>query len=121
DVWQPLSSVSSARRSLGAAYSPGTLSLVAFGGWSGQYESLTEAARCTGPSQPPPTPTPACPLTFTDVHSTDYFYQAVVYLYCRGIISGYSDHTFRPYNNATRGQLSKIAVLAQGWSIDTTG
>jgi hypothetical protein len=28
----------------------------------------------------------------------------------RGHISGYSDGTFRPQNNATRGQVSKIVV-----------
>src|SRR5207247_2663610 len=67
-----------------------------------------------------PTPTP-CEMTFTDVHPDDYFYEAVRYLYCNGVISGYPDNTFRPYNNATRGQLSKIIVLAEGWPIDTTG
>ena len=37
------------------------------------------------------------------------------YLYCAGVISGYSDGTFRPYNNVTRAQLCKIVVLAEGW------
>jgi len=55
------------------------------------------------------------------VHTTDYFYEAVTYLACHGAISGYSDGSFRPYNNTTRGQLSKIVVLAVGWSIDTSG
>jgi hypothetical protein len=63
-----------------------------------------------------PTATP-CPINFSDVHPSDYFYTAVQYLYCRGIISGYSDGTFRPYNNTTRAQLCKIIVLAQGWSL----
>jgi hypothetical protein len=52
---------------------------------------------------------------------TDYFYEPVRYLYCEGVISGYPDGTFRPYNNASRGQLSKIVVLAEGMSINTTG
>jgi hypothetical protein len=56
-------------------------------------------------------------MTFSDVHQTDYFYEAVRYLYCRGVISGYADITFRPYNLTTRGQLSKIVVLAEGWTI----
>jgi hypothetical protein len=60
-------------------------------------------------------------MSFSDVHSTDYFYEAVTYLACHGAISGYSDGTFRPYSNTTRGQLSKIVVLAVGWTIDTTG
>src|SRR5207253_3453364 len=65
-----------------------------------------------------PTNTP-CTIPFTDVHHTDYFYQAVTYLYCHGAISGYGDGTFRPYNLTTRGQIAKIVVLAYGWSIYT--
>jgi hypothetical protein len=63
-----------------------------------------------------PTTTP-CEMSFTDVHPDDYFYQAVSYLYCAGVISGYADGTFRPYGNATRGQLAKIVVLAEGWTL----
>ncbi|MFL5732140.1 MAG: S-layer homology domain-containing protein, partial [Chloroflexia bacterium] len=59
--------------------------------------------------------TTPCSITFTDVHSTDYFYDPVTYLYCHGAISGYADNTFRPGNLTTRGQLSKIVVLAEGW------
>jgi hypothetical protein len=74
------------------------------------------------PCQPTPGPSATpCPINFSDVHPTDYFYQSVQYLYCEGAISGYSDGTFRPYNNTTRGQLSKIIVLAEGWAIDTSG
>ena len=66
------------------------------------------------------TPTP-CAINFSDVHATDYFYGPVQYLYCAGAISGYSDNTFRPYNDTTRGQLTKIVVLAKGWAINTQG
>jgi hypothetical protein len=52
------------------------------------------------------------------VHQDDYFYTPVLYLACRGVISGYSDGTFRPFNNTTRAQLSKIIVLAEGWQLD---
>jgi len=52
---------------------------------------------------------------FVDVHPTDYFYEAVRYLYCAGLISGYADGTFRPYNNITRAQVTKMVMLAQGW------
>ena len=72
----------------------------------------------TTPTGTLPTPTP-CAMSFNDVFATDYFYQAVRYLYCEGAISGYADGYFRPYNNATRGQLSKITVLAEGWLINT--
>jgi hypothetical protein len=53
------------------------------------------------------------------VHSSDYFYESVRYLYCRGVVSGYGDDTFKPYNLTTRGQLCKIVVLAEGWTIFT--
>ena len=62
-----------------------------------------------------PTPSPTeCAISFSDVQPTDYFYVPVQYLYCRGVISGYADGTFRPSNDTTRGQLSKIVVLAYG-------
>jgi hypothetical protein len=58
---------------------------------------------------------------FSDVVPTDYFNVAVEYLVSHGAISGYSNCTFRPWNYATRSQLTKIVVLAEGWPIDTTG
>src|SRR5207253_2464574 len=77
---------------------------------------------------PTVTPTPAitntptrtattCPMNFADVQPTDYFYTAVRYLYCAGVISGYGN-VFLPYYNTTRGQLTKIVVLARGWQLD---
>jgi hypothetical protein len=53
------------------------------------------------------------------VRPSDYFYTAVEYLYCHYIVSGFADSLFRPYTNATRGQLTKIIVLAEGWPIYT--
>ncbi|HEX9987286.1 MAG TPA: S-layer homology domain-containing protein [Chloroflexia bacterium] len=51
-------------------------------------------------------------LPFTDVQRSDYFYEAVKYLYCGGLISGYQDETFRPNMPITRGQLSKVVANA---------
>jgi hypothetical protein len=79
----------------------------------------TRTATVTGT---PPTATPTvttCPMTFTDVHTTDYFYAPVRYLYCAGVISGYADNTFRPFNNTTRGQMTKIVVLGFGIPISS--
>jgi aldose sugar dehydrogenase len=73
--------------------------------------------RIVGPSGTPP----PCVISFSDVTATDYFYEPVRYLYCAGAISGYSDNTFRPYNNTTRGQVAKIVVLAEGWPGNTSG
>ena len=56
-------------------------------------------------------------MPFTDVFPTDYYYIPVQYLYCRGVIACYADNTFRPSATTTRGQLSKIVVLAQGWPL----
>ena len=58
---------------------------------------------------------------FTDVPASNPFYAFIETAYNRGLISGYSDGTFRWGANVTRGQLSKIVVLAQAWPIDTTG
>jgi len=58
---------------------------------------------------------------FSDVAVGSTFYAAIETAYNRGIISGYSDGTFRPSANVTRGQLSKIMVVAQGWTLDTSG
>ena len=55
--------------------------------------------------------TPARP-TFSDVPTGAVFYGFIETAVCHGVISGYDDHTFRPANNATRGQIAKIAYLA---------
>jgi hypothetical protein len=57
----------------------------------------------------PVEPTP-CTVTFTDVENDNTFYSNIRCLACRGIMSGYSDGSFRPNNNVTRGQLSKIVA-----------
>jgi hypothetical protein len=57
----------------------------------------------------PVVPTP-CTITFNDVPQSNTFYSQIRCLACRGIMSGYSDGSFRPNNNITRGQLSKIVA-----------
>jgi hypothetical protein len=63
----------------------------------------------------PPT---ACTSTFTDVDETNAFYPYIRCLACRGIISGYDDGTFRPFNDITRGQIAKIVSNAAGFDED---
>ncbi|HUS15001.1 MAG TPA: S-layer homology domain-containing protein [Chloroflexia bacterium] len=58
---------------------------------------------------------PPCAMQFSDVHPADYFYTPVQFLTCHGIVSGYNDGTYRPYNNTTRGQLTKMVVNGMGW------
>lgn len=66
----------------------------------------------------PEVPT-ACTIPFVDVAATDYFYDGVRFLFCSGAIGGYTDNTFRPGNTTSRGQFSKIAVMAMGWPLVT--
>ena len=58
------------------------------------------------------------PARFGDVSFNDYFYTPVEYLVTHGAVSGYSDGTYRPGSNATRGQISKMVSLAMGWPVD---
>jgi hypothetical protein len=77
----------------------------------------TVAPSPTGAATQTPATTPTvlpCTITFSDVVPANYFYEPVRYLYCRGVISGYADNTFRPYNNTTRAQMVKIVVLGFG-------
>src|SRR5262249_58374910 len=72
-----------------------------------------------------PLPTPAQP-TFADVPAGSTFYGYIEAIAARGIIAGYtcggpgepcdaqSRPYFRPANNATRGQVSKIVTGAYG-------
>lgn len=67
---------------------------------------------------------PATP-TFTDVPRSHPYYREIETAVYYGIISGYQDHTFRPDNFLTRGQMCKVIVIAgmvrYGWQINTAG
>jgi hypothetical protein len=58
---------------------------------------------------------------FSDVPPSNAFFAHIQTAAENNIVSGYSDGTFRPFNNVTRGQLSKIVVVAasiqQGWTV----
>jgi hypothetical protein len=57
-------------------------------------------------------------MQFSDVLEGSTFYPYVRCLVCRGIVSGYSDGTFRPNNNVTRGQIAKMVSNAAGFADD---
>ena len=79
----------------------------------------TATATATAPAA---TATPVnCPLPFTDVDQFNPFYQYIQCLYCRGIISGYSDNTFRWTADVTRGQVSKIIANSAGFNDTISG
>jgi hypothetical protein len=62
-----------------------------------------------------------CAVEFSDVPPGSTFYSYIQCLACRGIVSGYSDGTFRPFNDVTRGQLSKIVSNATGYQEPVSG
>jgi hypothetical protein len=79
----------------------------------GNGQTATAVARLTGTPEPPCS---TCTVIFSDVPLGSTFYSFVRCLACRSIIGGYSDGTFRPNNNVTRGQLSKIVSNAANFT-----
>jgi hypothetical protein len=75
------------------------------------------------PTLGPPTATPtACtPHVYSDVPTNHTFYPFVTCLSQRGVIGGYSDCTFRPGNEVTRGQIAKMVSIAANFNDDVTG
>ncbi|HKP54991.1 MAG TPA: S-layer homology domain-containing protein [Chloroflexia bacterium] len=59
-----------------------------------------------------------CSISFSDVEPSDPFYAYIQCLACRDIISGYTDGTFRPGNDITRGQIAKMVSNSAGFSED---
>ena len=107
-AWQALPPMLQPRTRLAGAGSGGTF--YAVGGSDG-----------TNPTTDVQAYGPCTSIPFSDVQMSDYFFVSVQYLACHGIISGYSNNTFRPYNQTTRAQLAKIIVGGKGWALDTTG
>jgi hypothetical protein len=58
---------------------------------------------------------------FLDVSTDNPFYTFIETAYSHAAIAGYADGTFRWGANITRGQLSKVIVLSQGWPTDPGG
>ncbi|MEO6458060.1 MAG: S-layer homology domain-containing protein [Chloroflexia bacterium] len=83
-------------------------------------EVATLTSTATDTSVPSATPT-SCPIEFKDVPASNTFYENVRCLACKGIVSGYSDGTFRPNNQVTRGQLAKMVSNAAGFSEPVSG
>lgn len=71
----------------------------------------------TSTTVPSSTPT-ICPASFTDVPNDHTFYANIRCLACRGIISGYSDGTFKPGNDITRSQIAKMVSNSAGFDED---
>ncbi|MEO8286778.1 MAG: S-layer homology domain-containing protein [Chloroflexota bacterium] len=82
--------------------------------------ATTAVGTATETSVPPTATATACTITFSDVPEGSTFYPFIRCLACMGIINGYQDNTFRPGNNVSRGQLSKIVSNSAGF-IDPAG
>jgi hypothetical protein len=89
----------------------------------GPTATPTVAQPTQTPGGPTATPT-SCPIQFTDVPEGSTFYEFIRCMACRDIIAGYTsgcetgNPCFRPNNNVTRGQLSKIVSNAAGFDDD---
>jgi len=70
----------------------------------------------TNPTANPTASPAACTIEFSDVPVGSTFYPYIHCLACLGIINGYPDGSFKPNNDVTRGQLSKIVSNSAGFS-----
>jgi hypothetical protein len=77
--------------------------------------SVTPDPTATTGATAVPTST-ACTIVFSDVLPVDEFYPYIMCLACRGIVSGYDDGTFRPFNNIIRGQIAKMVSNSAGYA-----
>jgi hypothetical protein len=68
--------------------------------------------------EPTATPWPCIPI-FYDMTDSHWSWPYVQYLYCRGIVSGYIDRTFRPGALTSRVQFLAMLGRAQGWTLTT--
>ncbi len=52
---------------------------------------------------------------FTDLSDRNQYYPSIIDLYDRGIVQGYDDGTFRPYDTVNRVEALKIVLENYGW------
>ncbi|HUS15649.1 MAG TPA: S-layer homology domain-containing protein [Chloroflexia bacterium] len=97
----------SSRLELALAFA--TLSLIAL--------AVRSAVSRPAEAQQSASPLNTCTTRFSDVNPGDYFYEPVLWLACRGTVSGYANGTFLPYYGTTRAQFTKIVVLVYGWPL----
>ena len=55
-------------------------------------------------------------MSYSDVPTSNAFYNQIMCLSCMGFVSGYSDGSFQPNSNVTRGQIAKIIANTAGFS-----
>lgn len=58
-------------------------------------------------------------LSFSDMPAADEEKLSILNLYYRGIISGYGDGTFKPYNGVTRAEFAKMITATADYTLIT--
>lgn len=66
------------------------------------------------PAEPVQPETPAETLPFHDVHTSDWFYDEVQYVYEEGLMNGVGSGKFDPYGKTTRGMIVTILYRQSG-------
>lgn len=92
------------------------------GGWNGGGGGTGGGtAKPEKPDEKPPeTQQPSTPdlgnvtLPFTDVSARDWFYEAVRFVYARGMMSGTAENQFSPQQTTTRGMIVTILHRLEG-------
>lgn len=90
-----------------------------FPGFGGSQGGTTESGQPESkPTEPEPKPeTPA--VDFSDVASSDWYYEAVEYVCAKGLIDGVAEGSFAPNGTLTRAMVWTILARASG--VDTDG
>lgn len=60
---------------------------------------------------------PSQVLAFTDVNTSDWFFDNVMTMKSRGIINGYPDNSFKPTSNVTHGESIKMVTMLKGLDV----
>lgn len=86
------------------------------GSWSFEQPEgeVTIEVTFTEGTDNPTNPTNPTELPFTDVHSSDWFYDPVVYVYDKGLMTGTSATEFAPNLTTTRGMIVSILHRLEG-------
>ena len=74
----------------------------------------------TPSEEPNPSGQPGPTDKFSDVNSSYWAYEFIESLSSKGIINGYGDGTFKPENNITRAEFTKMVVEVAGLSTGST-
>jgi hypothetical protein len=56
-------------------------------------------------------------MRFSDLPDNHWAYSYISYLYCRSVVAGFPDGTFRPDGYPNRGLFSKWISLGLGWNL----